>query len=39
MNIAELSQIETDAGIKFALEPGGALSVEGEDAAIDRVLA
>jgi hypothetical protein len=39
MNIAELAQIETDAGITFKLEPGGGLSVEGEDAAIDRVLA
>ena len=39
MDIAQLAEVETKEGIKFALEPGGALSVEGEDAAIDRVLA
>lgn len=39
MDIATLTEVETKEGIKFALEPGGGLSVEGEDAAIDRALA
>ena len=39
MDIAQLTEVETKEGIRFRLEPGGSLSVEGEDAAIDRVLA
>ena len=39
MDLEELTQVETKEGIKFTLVPGGGLSVEGEDAAIDRVLA
>lgn len=39
MDIEQLAEVETKEGIKFALKPGGALSVEGKDAAINRVLA
>jgi hypothetical protein len=39
VDIAQLAEVETKEGVKFALEPGGGLSVEGEDAAIERVLA
>ena len=39
MDLEQLTEVETKEGIKFALEPGGRLSVEGEDAAVDRALA
>jgi hypothetical protein len=39
MDLEQLTEVETKEGIRFKLEPGGGLSVEGEDAAIDRVLA
>jgi hypothetical protein len=39
MDIATLTEVETKENIKFSLEPGGGLSVEGEEAAIDRALA
>jgi hypothetical protein len=38
MTIEELNKIESHEKVKFALEPGGLFTVEGEDAAVDRAL-
>lgn len=39
MNLTELTELLTKENVKCALESGGLMSIEGEDAAVDRVLA